>query len=227
MIFGHQAEDHTKQNEDQHPAGSPAGSSFIVGAAPVDTITPSAPPTPTPPLSTPPTDATDTEDDVAPSILEQALPEPTVAESTVFGNVGLADEFKPSPEPLSPPPTPVKPSMPVAEPDKSDKTDDGVDETEADTEIEAFDSTDTPHADLLVLKQQALSDLSPLVGQLEQTPEERFRTTMMMIQSTDNQALIKDAYAAAHAIEDDKIRAQALLDVVNEINYFTQKANEN
>lgn len=76
--------------------------------------------------------------------------------------------------------------------------------------------------DLLALKQQALSDLSPLVDQLEQTPEEKFRTTMMMIQSTDNQALIKEAYAAAQAIPDDKVRAQALLDVINEINYFTQ-----
>jgi len=46
---------------------------------------------------------------------------------------------------------------------------------------------------------------------------------MMMIQSTDNQALLKDAYAAAQAISDDKARAQALLDIINEINYFTQQ----
>ena len=44
-----------------------------------------------------------------------------------------------------------------------------------------------------------------------------------MIQSTDNQALIKEAFAAAQAIPDDKARAQALLDVINEINYFTQQ----
>jgi len=83
-----------------------------------------------------------------------------------------------------------------------------------------------PNADLLVLKQQALSDLGPLVSQLDQTPEERFRTTMMMLQSTDNQALIKEAYAAAQAIPDEKVRAQALLDVINEINYFTQQATK-
>lgn len=84
------------------------------------------------------------------------------------------------------------------------------------------DDTSTSDDDLLALKQQALSDLSPLVDQLNQSPEEKFRTTMMMIQSTDNQALIKEAYAAAQAIPDDKVRAQALLDVINEINYFTQ-----
>ncbi|HSX00179.1 MAG TPA: hypothetical protein VLH38_04050 [Patescibacteria group bacterium] len=77
--------------------------------------------------------------------------------------------------------------------------------------------------DLLQIKQQALQQLSPLVGHLEQSPEEKFRTTMMMIQASDNKDLIKDAYAAAQQIEDEKMRAQALLDIVNEINYFTQQ----
>lgn len=76
--------------------------------------------------------------------------------------------------------------------------------------------------DLLDIKQQALNQLSPLVDHLEQSPEEKFRTTMMMIQATDNQDLVKDAYAAAQAIPDEKAKAQALLDIVNEINYFTQ-----
>jgi hypothetical protein len=76
--------------------------------------------------------------------------------------------------------------------------------------------------DLLNIKQQALQQLSPLVGHLEQTPEEKFRTTMMLIQASDNADLVKDAFAAAQEITDEKTRAQALLDVVNEINYFTQ-----
>ncbi len=48
----------------------------------------------------------------------------------------------------------------------------------------------------------------------------------MMIQASDNQALVKDAYSAAQAITDEKTRAQALLDIVNEINYFTQQHAE-
>jgi hypothetical protein len=75
---------------------------------------------------------------------------------------------------------------------------------------------------LLTIKQQALQQLSPLVSHLDQTPEEKFKTTMMMIQASDNQDLLKDAYEAAQGIPDEKVRAQALLDVVNEINYFTQ-----
>lgn len=76
---------------------------------------------------------------------------------------------------------------------------------------------------LLAIKQQALQQLSPLLGHLEQTPEEKFRTTMMLIQASDNDALIKAAYDAALSIEDEKVRAQALLDIVNEINYFTHQ----
>ena len=76
--------------------------------------------------------------------------------------------------------------------------------------------------DLLDIKRQALTELSPLVSHLDQSPEEKFRTTMMMIQASDNQALVKDAYAAAQQISDEKTKAQALLDIVNEINYFTQ-----
>lgn len=80
-----------------------------------------------------------------------------------------------------------------------------------------------PSDELLDIKQEALQALTPLVGHLEQTPEEKFRTTMMMIQASDDQSLLKEAYAAAKAISDEKSRAQALLDVVNEINYFTQQ----
>jgi hypothetical protein len=77
--------------------------------------------------------------------------------------------------------------------------------------------------DLLSIKQDALQQLSPLVGHLEQSAEEKFRTTMMMIQASDDHSLLQSAYEAAKQITDEKARAQALLDVVNEINYFTQQ----
>jgi hypothetical protein len=78
---------------------------------------------------------------------------------------------------------------------------------------------------LLGIKQQALQQLTPEIGHLEQSPEEKFRTTMMMIQASDNAALVKPAYEAAMAIPDEKARAQALLDIVNEINYFTHSSS--
>lgn len=75
---------------------------------------------------------------------------------------------------------------------------------------------------LLAVKQQVLQDLHPLVNHLDQTPEEKFKTLMMMIQASDDKNLVHSAYEAAKSIPDEKVRAQALLDVVNEINYFTQ-----
>ncbi|HVS79326.1 MAG TPA: hypothetical protein VHD84_03530 [Candidatus Saccharimonadales bacterium] len=79
---------------------------------------------------------------------------------------------------------------------------------------------------LIDIKQQALSSLSPLINHLDQTPEEKFKTLMMLIQASDNSHLIKDAYEAANQIGNEKARAQALLDVVNEINYFTQNSDK-
>jgi hypothetical protein len=76
------------------------------------------------------------------------------------------------------------------------------------------------------IKQQALAQLSPLVSQLDQTPEERYKTIMMMIQASDNQDLITQAYAAAQEITDEKAKAEALLNIVNEINYFTQQKTQ-
>lgn len=83
-------------------------------------------------------------------------------------------------------------------------------------------SSTPENEDLLHIKQDALEQLSPLVDQLEQEPEQKFRTLLMLIQASDNRTLLSHAYKVALQIDDEKVRAQALLDVVNEINYFTQ-----
>lgn len=78
---------------------------------------------------------------------------------------------------------------------------------------------------LLDIKRQALTQLTPLLSHIDQTAEEKFRTLMMMIQASDNQLLIRDAYQTAQQISDEKVKAQALLDIINEINYFTHHDN--
>ena len=80
------------------------------------------------------------------------------------------------------------------------------------------------------IKQTALQNLLPLVGKLDQEPEEKFQTLLMVIQASDNLKLIKEAYETAGKIKDDSERAKALLDIINEINYFTvqkPQVNEN
>lgn len=92
--------------------------------------------------------------------------------------------------------------------------------------VSAVNTTDsaadnTAPTELEAIKRQAIEELSPLVDKLDQTPEERYKTLIMLIQSTDNEALIPEAYKNAHKIADDKTRAEALLNIVNEINYLT------
>lgn len=93
-----------------------------------------------------------------------------------------------------------------------------------DTPSQNKGSSLTPAAGSLEeMKREALAQLSPLVKHLEQTPEEKYKTLMMMIQASDNQDLLSEAYENAQKITDDKAKAEALLNIVNEINYFTQK----
>ncbi len=105
---------------------------------------------------------------------------------------------------------------------QNDGSDSGIGGFEATPETPVNTPPPAVTDDLLDIKQEALQALTPLVGQLDQTPEEQFRTTMMMIQASDNHALVRVAYNAAKQISNEKERAQALLDIVNEINYFTQ-----
>jgi len=117
-------------------------------------------------------------------------------------------------------------TSPTVAPPSDNQTPALVTPTGAD-DTESNGADDTTANDLLDIKQQALGQLSPLVGHLDQSPEEKFRTTMMMIQASDNQGLVRTAFEAAQAIPDEKARAQALLDVINEINYFTQHQGQN
>ncbi len=117
----------------------------------------------------------------------------------------------------------VSPSGPVTPPvvlPSEDAQDNLTEPTPSSTITSAPAPVD--QAKLADMKQQALSHLEPLADHLDGSPEETFKTTMMMIQANDNHTLIEKALNAAKEIEDDKARAQAMLDIVNEINYFSQ-----
>lgn len=73
---------------------------------------------------------------------------------------------------------------------------------------------------LETIKKDALAQLRPLVDKLELPADEKFDTLLLIIRSTDDHGLVSAAYQAAKAIEDETKRAQALLDVIKEIDYF-------
>jgi hypothetical protein len=78
--------------------------------------------------------------------------------------------------------------------------------------------------DLEAIKKDAVSELRPLVDKLNLGPQDKFDTILLIIRSTDDRSLISQAHDAAKMIQDESKRAEALLDVIKEIDYFSQPA---
>ncbi|HET8992107.1 MAG TPA: hypothetical protein VFN31_03690 [Candidatus Saccharimonadales bacterium] len=116
-------------------------------------------------------------------------------------------------QPYNAPPAqdPTQPQPYVNQPQQQDN----------DQAITLQDQNSDQAVDLVDLKTKALDELYPIIHKLDLSAEDNFKTLMMMIQATDNKDLIGQAYEAAERIEDESARAKALLDIVNEINYFT------
>ena len=73
------------------------------------------------------------------------------------------------------------------------------------------------------VKQSAIKELRPLVDKLNVSPDEKFDTYLLLIRSTDDKSLIDPAYQIAKSIRDETRRAQALLDIIKEIDYLSQR----
>lgn len=122
---------------------------------------------------------------------------------------------------LPPEPTEFATSQ-IAEPSHAITDSDTKDDTDSSAVDDLAQTGSGNFTELQDIKVQALRDLGPLVEHIDQDPEERFNTLIMMIRSSDDERLIKPAFEAAKSIPDDKKRADALLDVINEINYLTR-----
>lgn len=69
----------------------------------------------------------------------------------------------------------------------------------------------------------AINDLRPLVDKLTIPVEEKFDTYLLLIRSTNDSSLVEPAYQIAKQISDDTKRANALLTIIKEVNYFMSK----
>lgn len=134
----------------------------------------------------------------------------TVADILSDGSTDTADEVIPAP-----------PSTDDILPPAEDST--LVVPEDASASSNTFDEVAGDGSDLDDIKSAALKELAPIVEKLDQPPEEKFNTMVMLIQSSDDENLIRPAFDAAKGIEDESKRAQALLDIVNEVNYLEQK----
>jgi len=74
---------------------------------------------------------------------------------------------------------------------------------------------------LEAIKKDALKELRPLVEKLDLSAEEKFDIYLLLLRSTDDTTLIAPAHATAQQIEDESKRAQALLDIIKEIDFLS------
>lgn len=79
------------------------------------------------------------------------------------------------------------------------------------------------HEELEEIKKEALEELKPLIDKLQVTPEEKFDIILLIIRSTDDEELVGKAHETAVLIEDETRKAQALLDIIKEVDYFANK----
>jgi hypothetical protein len=211
-MFGHQDDKSSQQDtkpvvdtsmsgalsDEEAASGQPAGQPAVIEA-----VTTVAEPDPAPVAAAPEPVADTATDAVAPQDDNQASQQPDTppAKEQIEDIISPAGGFPQRPN-FQPP---IGTHSPVVSP------------------ISLDDTPDTADHELIDIRQQALGELAPIIDQLDLPPEEKFQTIMMMIQASDDQTMVKPAYAAAHSIEDEKARAQALLDIINEVNYFTHQ----
>jgi len=137
-----------------------------------------------------------------PGIEETSVAEATSIEQPVEGAPTQPEATPESAEPIfTEHSQPEPPSVPVAEP-----------------------ATVSANPELDSLKKDALDQLRPLVDRLELPAQEKFDTLLLIIRSTDDQSLLAAANEAAKLIEDETKRAEALLDIIKEIDFFTHQS---
>lgn len=71
------------------------------------------------------------------------------------------------------------------------------------------------------IKKNALSELRPLVDKLNVSNEEKFDTYLLLLRSTDDKSLLGPAHEAAKGITDEARRANALLEIIKEVDFLS------
>jgi hypothetical protein len=88
-------------------------------------------------------------------------------------------------------------------------------------ELPPMPGSPAPSGELDTVKLDAINELRPLVDKLNISPEEKFDTYLLLIRSTDDKTLVAPAHEAAKSIADEARRAQALLDIIKEIDFLS------
>lgn len=117
---------------------------------------------------------------------------------------------------------PINIPTPQITPDKEEPT---SEEQPQQTTTEAATTpaqSETTNTELERIKKDALQELRPLVDKLELSAEEKFDIYLLLLRSTDDTTLIAPAHATAQQIENESKRAEALLDIIKEIDFLAK-----
>lgn len=152
---------------------------------------------------------------------DQPSADPAAADGMQFEETGA------TPQPALPevpvePAVEVAPENPVPEAQAEPVIEPLPEPTPVVAPIEPTQSAASP--ELESIKKDALEQLRPLIDRLNLPAQEKFDTLLLVIRSTDDQSLLTAANEAAKQIEDDTKRAEALLDVIKEIDFFSHPA---
>lgn len=113
-------------------------------------------------------------------------------------------------------------AMPVAEPPTEEPAA-PVEEPVVEQPVAAEPIVSHEHEELEIIKKHALEELRPLVDKLDLPPEEKFDILLLIIRSTDDEELVAKAHDTSIEIQDETRKAQALLDIIKEVDYFSNK----
>lgn len=125
-------------------------------------------------------------------------------------------EKEPAPETEITTPDPID-TLPAPEPEVN------VEET---IEVPTVNEILNEANELDPIKAQALEELRPLIDKLNLPPEEKFETYLLLIRNSDDKTLIAPAHQTALLIEDETKKAEALLDIIKEIEYLSSNSEE-
>lgn len=80
-------------------------------------------------------------------------------------------------------------------------------------------ASETSNASLEEIRRRAVEALVPVIDSVEGGADKRFELLMNAVRASDNASLLEKTLATAEAIEDPSMKAEALVDVINETSY--------
>ena len=121
------------------------------------------------------------------------------------------------------PPAPAETAAPTEMPEPARAPEmDASAPTTSEPAPEASTSMPAGDGDLDSIRTSAIAELRPLLDKVEITPEEKFTLLVTLFNANHDQSLMDPAFAAAREITDDAHKAEALLEVIRDINSLSE-----